>query len=87
MVLISAARAVTASSNSPLGVTASGAAWAHRPQAVQAPASKISASSRRLNAVLGHMATMWSAVSRVSCRGRNAGGVGRDAAELSGLAG
>jgi hypothetical protein len=84
---MSAERSVAASSNSPLTLTASGAASAHLPQAVQAPASKISTSSRRLRARLGQIAAMRSAICQVSCRGRNAGGVGSEAAELSGRAG
>jgi hypothetical protein len=87
MVLTRAARAVAASSNSPLGVTASGATRAHRPQAVHEPTSKIRVSAARLSAAPGHSAIMRSTFCRVNWLGRNAGGVGRDAAESSGLAG
>ena len=80
-------RVVAASSNSPLGVTACGATRAHLPQAVQAPASKAIVSAVRLSAVPGQTEVITSTSSRVSFRGRNAGGVGSVAAEPSGLAG
>ena len=87
MRLTRCARAVAASSNSPLGAAPPGAASWHRPQAVHAPTIEDQHVGLAAQCPARAGRDSRSAICRVSASGRNAGGVGRLAAELSGRAG